>query len=71
MPPNDFSDEAIIDLLKYIETGGQVAPEYAVAEAEVAEKSPELLRLEAKLDARDQQLSELKRDANRKFGTTF
>jgi cytochrome c553 len=71
MPPNDLSDEAIIDLLKYIESGGQLAPEYAEAETEAVEKSPELLRLEAKLDAREQQLSDLKRDANRKFGTTF
>ncbi len=72
MPPNDMTDEAIIDLLLYIESGGQLAPEYADAATEtVSEKSPELLRLEAKLEAREQQLLDLEARANRRFGTVF
>lgn len=71
MPPNDMTDDEIIDLLLYIESGGELAAEYAATETVEAEKSPELLALEAKLDAREQQLMELERDANRQFGTVF
>lgn len=71
MPPNDLTDEQIIDLLLYIENGGQLAPEYAAAEPVAVEKSAELQRLEDKLAEREQMLLELDRDANRNMGTTF
>jgi hypothetical protein len=71
MPPNDMTDEQIIDLLLYIKSGGQIDPQYAEAEPEAVEKSAELLRLEEKLAQREQMLFDLERDANRNMGTTF
>jgi mono/diheme cytochrome c family protein len=71
MPPHDLTDAQIDDILAYINNGGKVAAEYANAKpAEAA--APVVSDNEEMSDAAaTQKLFEMKRDANRSFGTTF
>ncbi len=74
MPPHNLTDEQIIDILKYIDNGLKVAPEYAAAEPtneELAAKMALAAQIAAEQEARLQRLQDLERDANRNTGTTF
>ncbi len=69
MTPNDFTDEEIIDILKYIENDLQVDPELAaLAAQQAAEEAVE----DADMDEDEAEILMAKeRDAKRNTGTTF
>jgi cytochrome c551/c552 len=70
MPPHNLTDAQIDDILAFINNGGKVAAEYIVAVPEnEAEKLEKEMVAERELLAEKQ--ADMKRDANRSFGTTF
>lgn len=73
MPPHNLTDEQIIDILKYIKSGGKVDPQFAAAEPPADQKAAEDLaaKIAAEQEAREEKLADIERDANRNFGTTF
>lgn len=72
MPSHNFTEAQILDILKYIENGGKVAAEYAVAADTAVNAKQAMLDQMAKTQAeREARLSDLERDANRNFRTTF
>ncbi len=74
MPPHNLTDEQIIDILKYIDNGGKVAPEYLAADQTDEAKAAQAAlaaQIAAEQEARQIRLQEIERDANRNFGTTF
>ena len=69
MPPHNLTDAQIDDIIAYINNGGKVAAEYANAAA--TEKVSAEDQMAAEQTAQDQKLADMKRDANRNFGTPF
>lgn len=69
MPSHNLSDDQIKDILKYIEAGGKVDPQYAAQAASEQPVKGETAAVEQ--DTADEQMLALESQANRNNGTTF